>query len=111
MNLPPDSVISDRKLKEYLLSPRVEDDKSGFLAIAGYAPSRWHELEADLRNLIREKDADLTRSTMYGDMYEVKGSLVGPNGMTLQLVTVWIRLKANGETQFVTLVPVKEAAK
>jgi len=54
MKLPPDSVISDRKLKEYLLSPRLEDDKSGFLAIAGYTPTHWHELEADLRNLIGE---------------------------------------------------------
>ncbi len=80
MKLPPDSVISDRKLKEYLLSPRVEDDKSRFLAIAGYTPSHWSELEADLRDLIGAKDADLTRSTVYGDMYEVKGSLVGPNG-------------------------------
>lgn len=109
MKVPPDSVISDRKLKEYLLSPRVEDDKSGFLAIAGYTPSHWSELEADLRNLIGEKDADLTRSTVYGDMYEVKGSIVGPNGKTLQVV--WIRLKANGQTRFVTLVPDKEAAK
>jgi uncharacterized protein DUF6883 len=111
MKLPPDSVISDRKLKEYLLSPRVEDDKSGFLAIAGYTPSHWNELEADLRGLIRANDADLTRSTVYGDMYEVKGSLVGPNGKTLQVITVWNRLKATGETRFVTLVPDKEAEK
>ena len=98
-------------LKNTFLSPRVEDDKSGFLAIAGYTSSHWHELEADLRKLIGEKDADLTRSTVYGDMYEVKGSLVGPNGKTLQVITVWIRLKVDGETRFVTLVPDKEAAK
>ena len=106
-----DSVISDRKLKEYLLSSRVEDDKSGFLAIAGYTASHWNELEADLRGLIRANEADLTRSTVYGDMYAVKGSLVGPNGRTLQIITVWIHLKATGETRFVTLVPDKEAAK
>ena len=111
MKLPLDSVISDRKLRDYLLSPRAEDDKSGFLAIAGYTPIHCHELEADLRKLIGEKDTDLTRSTVYGDMYEVKGSLVGPNGKTLQVITVWIRLKVNGETRFVTLVPDKEAAK
>jgi hypothetical protein len=111
MKLPPDSIISDRKLTEYLLSPRLEDDKSGFLAIAGYTASHWQELGNDLRKLVVEKDADLTRSTVYGDMYEVKGSIVGPNGKTLQVVTVWIRLKANGQTRFVTLVPDKEAAK
>lgn len=111
MKLQRDSVISDRKLKEYLLSSRVEDDKSGFLEIAGYTASHWQELGNDLRELAEENDADLTRSTVYGDMYEVKGSLVGPNGKTLQVITVWIPLKANGETRFVTLVPDKEAAK
>jgi hypothetical protein len=111
MKLPPESVIGDQKLKEYLLSPRLEDDKSGFLAIAGYTTSHWRELEADLRNLIAEKDADLTRSTVYGDMYEVKGSLAGPNGKTLHVISVWIRLKANSETRFVTLVPDKEATR
>jgi hypothetical protein len=111
VKLPSDSVISDRKLKEYLLSPRVEDDKSGFLAIAGYTSSHWRELEADLRNLIRAADADLTRSTTYGDIYEVKGSVVGPNGKTLRVISVWIRLKANNETRFVTLFPDKEAAR
>lgn len=34
MKLPPDSVISERKLREYLLSQRIEDDKSAFLALA-----------------------------------------------------------------------------
>jgi len=108
MKLPPDSIISDRKLTEYLLSPRLEDDKSGFLAIAGYSPSHWRELQNDLRNLIGEKDADLTRSTVYGDMYEV---IVGPNEKTLEVITVWIRLKTNGESRFVTLVPDRETAK
>jgi len=36
MKLPPDSVISERKLTDYLLTLRFEDDKSGFLALAGY---------------------------------------------------------------------------
>lgn len=111
MKLPPDSIITEGKVKDYLLTPRVEDDKSGLLAIAGYTPSHWRELQADLRNLISEKDADLTRSTVYGDMYAVKGSLVGPNGRALHVITVWIWLTVNGETRFVTLVPDKEAAK
>ena len=107
MKLPLGSVIGDQKLKKYLLSPRVEDDKSGFLAIAGYTTGHWRVLEVDLRQLIAENDADLTRSTVYGDIYEVKGSLIGPNGKTLHIISVWIRLKSNNETRFVTLVPDK----
>jgi hypothetical protein len=44
-------------------------------------------------------------------MYEVDGSLVGPNGKALQVIAVWIRLKVNGEIRFVMLIPDKEAAK
>jgi hypothetical protein len=33
MKFPSDSIIGHRKLKDYLLTPRVEDGKSGFLSI------------------------------------------------------------------------------
>jgi hypothetical protein len=41
MKLPADSVISERKLREYLLSRRIEDDKAGFLFLAGYTEENW----------------------------------------------------------------------
>ncbi len=109
MKLPPDSVISEKKLKEYLLTPRIEDDKSGFLALAGYSLANWHVLGRDLRWQVEEGDALLIRTTPYGEIYHIKGQLTGPNGQGLQVITVWIRLHATGETRFVTLVPDKEA--
>ena len=109
MKLPQDSVISEKKLREYLLSPRTEDDKSGFLASAGYGPTHWRQLETDLRQLIQNQDAKLLRTTQYGDLYRVAGRLVGPNSRALNVVTIWITLSLNGETRFVTLVPDKEA--
>ena len=108
MKLPQDSVISETKLKEYLLVHRDEDDKSGFLAQAGYSLASWNELEIDLRRQL-ELDALLIGTTQYGEMYHIKGQLVGPNGKRLNVITVWIRLRATGETRFVTLVPNKEA--
>jgi Domain of unknown function (DUF6883) len=109
VKLPADSIISERKLREYLLTPRPEDDKSRFLALAGYSLSHWHLLEADLRRQIVEGDALLIRTTQYGDMYRINGRLTGPNGKVLDVTTGWIRLHATGETGFVTLVPDKEA--
>ena len=47
MKLPKDSVIGERKIREYLLTQRSEDDKSGFLALAGYTLANWRQLEAD----------------------------------------------------------------
>jgi len=57
-----DSAIDERKLKEYLLIPRIEDDKSGLLALAGYSLPNWRELENDLRRQL-EGDAVLIQTT------------------------------------------------
>jgi len=109
MKLPQDTIISERKLREYLLTPRREDDKSGYLALAGYSQISWRQLETDLRRLVSYEDAGLIRTTQYGDMYEIKGRLTGPNGRVLNVSTFWIRLNANQETRFVTLVPDNKA--
>jgi hypothetical protein len=108
MKLSRDAVISERKIREYLLTPRVEDDKSGFLALAGYSAGNWRVLEKDLWQQVEEGDALLIRTTQYGEMYHMRGRLEGPNGKVLDVVTVWIRLHATGETRFVTLLPDKE---
>jgi len=50
MKLTQDAIVSEKKLKEYLLTPRIEDDKSGFLALAGYSLENWRVLENDLRH-------------------------------------------------------------
>jgi len=44
----------------------------------------------------------------YGAKWEVEGTLVGPNGQVLRVVTVWITLEGSGETRFVTLFPDRE---
>ena len=111
MKLSQDSVISEKKIKEYLLTPRIEDDKSKFLALAGYSLANWRVLEEDLRRQIEEGDALLIRTTEYGEMHHIKGRLKGPNGQVLHVITVWVRLHATGETRFVTLIPDKEASR
>lgn len=108
MKLPDDSIISETKLRDYLLTRRIEDDKSGFLALAGYDSTGWRQLETDIRQLIHDQDAELTRMTPYGEMYKVVGRLTGSNGRVLNVITIWITLSANGKTRFVTLVPDKE---
>ena len=111
MKLPAGSVISERKLREYLLSRRIEDDKAGFLFLAGYTEENWRRLEADLRREIEAAEAELIRVTDYGDMYKVRVRLTGPNGKSLDVITVWITLRVNAETRFVTLIPDKEKRK
>ncbi|MFM6401554.1 DUF6883 domain-containing protein, partial [Planktothrix sp.] len=50
--LPQDSIIAESKLTQYLLVPLPKDDKSKFLAQAGYTLDNWQQLEQDLRNQI-----------------------------------------------------------
>lgn len=49
MKLPPDTVIAREKLEDYLLRPREDHDKAGFLALAGYVRDSADRLETDLR--------------------------------------------------------------
>ena len=108
MKLPPEVVVSQEKLTRYLLAWRARNDKSGLLATAGYELSNWEVLEADLRELAAMAEAVSERATDFGQIISAKGTLRGPNGVTLRVKTIWIRLDATNETRFVTLHPDKE---
>ena len=68
MKLPPDAIIAIGKIKNYLLTRRVEDDKSRFLKQAGYSIENWKQLEMDIRKQILIKDAMPMEQTMYGEV-------------------------------------------
>lgn len=95
----------------YLLLPRDENDKSEFLAIAGYTLDTWEVLKRDLYDLAKFHEAVDTVTSPYGTKHELRGILTGPNRQTLHVVTVWITLAATGETRFVTLFPDREAVR
>ena len=109
MKLPEDIIIAQDKLQRYLLLPRDESDKSQFLALAGYTGANWEVLAHDLRQFAAVHDVTVTETSPYGLKYEVRGTLQGPNGRTLHVVTVWITLTATHDTRFVTLYPDREA--
>jgi hypothetical protein len=41
-------------------------------------------------------------------MYEIRGSLAGPNGVSLKVVTIWMTEHVTGQTKFITLFPDKK---
>jgi len=106
--LPEDVVIPEDKLVRYLLLPREESDKSQFLGIAGYTLGTWEVLARDLHDLAKTHEISDKATSPYGSKWEVRGSLTGPNGQVLYVVTVWITLATSGETRFVTLFPDRE---
>jgi len=105
MKLPGDTLIVPEKLTNYLLVPRKRNDKSKWLAGAGYTPENWEMLEADLRNQILSENADSVERTEFGQMYEIRGILVGPNGKSLSVLTVWMTDNETGNTRFITMSP------
>lgn len=105
--LPQDAVIAAEKLTKYLLVPLPRDDKSQFLAKAGYTPDNWQQLEQDLRTQVLKQLAELIDVNLYGEKYIIRACLLGVNGVELNILTIW--MVANGTTKFVTLVPDKGA--
>jgi Domain of unknown function (DUF6883) len=105
MKLPANTIIARRKLDEYLLRHRDEDDKSAFLALAGYTLENVDRLMNDLRTGLLPLDAEPFDQTDYGPKYRIRGTLTGPNGRVLRVVSVWMKEDATGETKFVTLFP------
>jgi hypothetical protein len=79
LKLHANTIIAQRKLTEYLLRYRVEDAKSGFLALAGYTLENADRLLSDLRTQLLPLDAELFDQTEYGPTYRIRGALTGPN--------------------------------
>jgi hypothetical protein len=82
-------------LTEYLLRLRIEDDKSEFLALAGYTQDNADLLLRDIQQIL-PLEADCFERTEYG-----------PNGRALRVVTMWMKDDATNPTKFVTLFPDK----
>jgi len=107
VRLPKETLISDEKLVKYLLAPRKRDDKSKWLARAGYVLENWSILREDLRSQILPRDAALVESTNYGKMYSIRAELKGPNGKTLRVCTIWMIEEATKVGKFITMYPDK----
>ena len=107
MKLPEDTVIALEKLTEYLLVPLSRADKSAFLARAGYKRENPEQLLTDLRSQILPLDATPAGSNQFGDLFEIRSGLRGPNGVALRVKTIWMRERLRETTRFITLLPDK----
>ena len=105
MRVPEDAVIPWEKLTDCLLAPRLRDDKSRFLARAGFLQSNAEDLLRALRELAVTQDAVEDGESEYGVFLRAEGELIGPSGGALQVVTIWLRWHSDGSTHFVTLKP------
>ena len=107
MKLPATTIIPREKVTRYLLIPQARGDKSAFLGRAGYTLESAGQLLHDLRAQLLPLDAAAGKSNKFGQYYEVRGSLTGPNGVTLAVRAIWMTEHLSGVTKFVTLLPDK----
>ena len=109
MKLPVDALIAPEKLTRYLLVKRPVGDKSDFLKQAGYALDNPRRLEEDIRAQILSQEAVSIETNIYGELFEIKGEVVGPNGTALRVISIWMQESNTGITKFITLYPDKRA--
>ncbi len=99
--------VDDAKVRDYLLSSThpVGRFKSVVFVALGYDQENWQLLVADLLALAKREPAVPGQSTVYGEKYEVSGTLQGPNGRTAQFTTVWLMKREEQFPRFITAVP------
>lgn len=105
MHIPSDAHIPYEKLTRYLLAPRDNDDKSKFLAQAGFTQKNPGQLLTAIRQLATRQAAIADRENEYGTFYRVEGKLHGPSSVPLSVITIWLKRRADGAFQFITLKP------
>jgi Domain of unknown function (DUF6883) len=101
------AVIEPAKLRGYLLSRThpIGRFKAPFFQALGYSSEDWRQLEADLRSQHLPKEAAADEPTPYGRKFVIRATLVGPNGTSAVLVTVWVVRAGEDFARFVTAYP------
>ena len=105
MRIPHDAIIPRAKLVDYLLAPRPWDDKSRFLARAGFLRGNPETLETAIRRMAEQFEASYDGENEYGTFYRVVGELDGPIGVSLPVILIWLQWKVDGTFHLVTLKP------
>jgi hypothetical protein len=105
VRIPEDLIIPDAKITQYLLVQKTRNDKSRFLAQAGFTQENSEALRLAIQRQAMDKEAIKEKSNEYGTFYQVEGELIGVNGVSLSVVTVWLQRQIDGKFQFVTLKP------
>ena len=105
MRIPEDLIIPDSKITQYLLVFKKRNDKSRFLAQAGFTQENPEDLTLAIQKQAIDREAIEEKSNEYGTFYQVQGELIGVNNISLSVVTVWLQRQIDGKFQFVTLKP------
>jgi hypothetical protein len=101
------AVMEPVKLHGYILSRvhPVGRFKAAFFLSLGYSQEGWRRLEMDLRGQHLSQDATPRESSVYGQKYEIRATLIGPSGRGAEIVSVWVVLASEDFPRFITAYP------
>jgi alpha-amylase/alpha-mannosidase (GH57 family) len=108
VKIPLESIIPNEKLTQYLLVYKARNDKSKFLAQAEFTQENPEALRSAIQLIIISGEAIEDRTNEYGTFYQVDGEVIGINGVTLLVTTIWLKRQVDNKFQFITLKPRKE---
>ncbi|MEH2448597.1 MAG: DUF6883 domain-containing protein [Nostoc sp.] len=100
-------VIQDEKITKYLLVYQPKDDKSRYLALAGYNLDNWELLKNDIINAVEGSEIAKVTPNDWGTQFEVKSEWTGPNGQLIKVITIWQQDEETEFVKFITLYPDK----
>jgi hypothetical protein len=86
------AVIEESKLVEYALNPHSERGRHKarvFESALGFNLSNWEQLKQAVLDALPHHTAALTNETTFGRKYEALLPITGPNGRTVNVLTVW----------------------
>jgi hypothetical protein len=101
------AILDDRKITRYLLSSahRTGAAKAKFFMSFGFAPSNWAELKSALLDHPQNNPVTSQASNPFGQKFEVRCSLVTPDGRNPCIISVWIIEPPDPNPRFVTAYP------
>ena len=97
------AIIEDSKLVRYALNPHSERGQHKarvFAQALGFSLSNWELLKQAIVEALPARPALLTSETVFGKKYEVVVPITGPNGRTVEVLTVWQFDRLPDSTQY-----------
>jgi len=105
------AVIPRTKLEEYALNPASTDGQHKarlFKSILGFEKPDWQKLEKIILDELPYHEAVFAREDKWGKFYSVSLPIIGLNGNTAIVQTIWIIQKGKDYPSFVTPREIKE---
>jgi hypothetical protein len=103
------AVIEPNKITSYLLSHLhpYGSAKAAFFESFGFSSSRPHELADSLLTHARTHPATSPEQTKFGEVFEVNGPIISPDGLNPIVRVIWIVRTGEDFPRLVTAVPSK----